>query len=316
MLFNGHMETIFPAMFRKVSGVEFERERIKTPDDDFIDLDWSRINSNKLAIICHGLEGDSQRPYMKGMTKAVNKLLNYDAVAFNFRGCSGEINLQSRFYHSGATDDLEVVVNHALLKGYDSISLIGFSLGGNLVLKYLGEIGKDPTKKISSAVTFSVPLHLESSSYRLMKWFNYGYSQRFLKSLKSKIKQKENRMPGNISLEQLDKVRHVFHFDDLFTAPLHGFIDAKDYYTSCSSLFLVDRIRIPTLIINALNDPILSKKCFPFTLLKSNKIVAFEAPQKGGHCGFARFEDDFYWSERRAAEFIKSDIRKSEIFEL
>ena len=117
-------------------------------------------------------------------------------------------------------------------------------------------------------------------------------------------------------MEQLDKVRHVFHFDDLFTAPLHGFIDAKDYYTSCSSLFFVDRIRVPTLIINALNDPFLSKKCFPFALLKSNKIIAFEAPQKGGHCGFVSFEDDFYWSERRADEFIKSDKRKSEIIEL
>lgn len=137
VLFNGHLQTIFPALFRKHLSLPFDRERITTPDGDFLDLDWLRQDSKKLVIICHGLEGDSRRPYMRGMAKHFfqNK---YDVLTWNFRGCSGELNIRPFFYHSGATYDLETVVNHAAEK-YAQVYLIGFSLGGNLTLKYLGE---------------------------------------------------------------------------------------------------------------------------------------------------------------------------------
>lgn len=304
LLFNGHIETIYPALFRKINNVKLTRERITTPDQDFVDLDWLKTGSEELVIICHGLEGDSQQPYMLGMTRAVSNLLKHDALAWNYRGCSGEINLHHRFYHSGATDDLDVVVKHAMNQGYQSISLIGFSLGGNLVLKYLGEIGADPAHPVTAGVVFSVPLDLEASSKKMMKWYNYVYSQRFMKSLKNKVKQKKGRLPEHISLEQIDKVRHVFHFDDLFTAPIHGFRDARDYYKSCSSLFFLNNIRKPVLIVNARNDPFLDETCFPFEKLADNQYIYFEAPERGGHCGFASFETEYYWSERRAVQFL------------
>ena len=137
LLFSRHLETIYPALFRNVD-LNYQRERIATPDDDFLDLDWLKQGSKKLIIISHGLEGNSSRAYMKGMAKASSEK-GFDVIAWNFRGCSDEMNKQLRFYHSGATDDLECVVAHAQRNGYTEIYLIGFSLGGNLTLKYLGE---------------------------------------------------------------------------------------------------------------------------------------------------------------------------------
>ncbi len=301
ILFNRHIETIYPALFRKVEGVNTIRERINTPDNDFLDLDWSRVGSKDLVIISHGLEGNSEKAYMRGMIKAVNLKLEKDALAWNYRGCSGEQNLTNRFYHSGATDDLELVVNHALSNGYQTVQLIGFSLGGNLTLKYLGEREKS---NISGAVVFSVPLDLEESSNKLMEWFNYLYSKRFLNSLKSKFKQKNPPLPNAISASEIDNLKHVFHFDEVITAPLHGFKDAKHYYRECSSLFFLPDITDPVLIVNAKNDPFLSDTCFPYELLRDHPNVFFESPEKGGHCGFAEFKSAYFWSEHRAMEFL------------
>jgi len=302
ILFNKHIETIYPALFRKVVGVNLKRERIHTPDNDFLDLDWSPIGSKDLVIISHGLEGNSQKAYMQGMVKAVNKLLKKDALAWNYRGCSGEQNLTHRFYHSGATDDLDLVVEHALVKGYSSIQLIGFSLGGNLTLKYLGE---STNPALVSGVVFSVPMDLEQSSYKLMEWFNYLYSYRFLRSLKKKFKEKMPPLPKPVTTKEIDQLKHVFHFDEVITAPLHGFRDAHHYYEECSSLFFLPDISIPVLIVNAQNDPFLSSTCFPYDLLKDHSSIFFESPKKGGHCGFADFSNEFYWSEQRAMEFLR-----------
>ncbi len=303
ILFNRHLETIYPALFRKVSGVKTIRERIQTPDNDFLDLDWSKIGSKDLVIISHGLEGNSQKPYMLGMTKAVNQKLEKDALAWNYRGCSGEQNLTNRFYHSGATDDLELVISYALKKGYNTIQLIGFSLGGNLTLKYLGERKRT---FVSSAVVFSVPLDLEKSSDKLMRWFNYLYSQRFLNSLKKKFKEKNPPLEKQISALEIDKLKHVFHFDEVITAPLHGFKDARHYYKECSSLFFLPDITDTVLIVNAQNDPFLSDTCFPYDLLRNHPSVFFETPEKGGHCGFADFTNSFFWSEQRAMDFLSN----------
>jgi len=301
ILFNNHIETIYPALFRVVNNVNSNRERINTNDGDFLDLDWSLAGSKKLIIISHGLEGNSQKAYILGMIKAVNHL-GKDALAWNYRGCSGEMNLTDRFYHSGATDDLDLVINHALNKGYEQIQLIGFSLGGNLTLKYLGEGHKN---KIESAVVFSVPMDLEKSSFKLMKWFNYLYSRRFLESLKKKFKQKMPLLPSPITHNEIDRLKSVFQFDELITAPLHGFKNAQHYYKECSSLFFLPEISTPTLIVNARNDPFLSESCFPYNMLKNHNFVHFETPLKGGHVGFTDFTNPFYWSEQRVIEFLQ-----------
>lgn len=300
-LFNAHLETIFPSQFRNVKLPPYQRERITTPDNDFLDLDWLKQDSQKLAIISHGLEGDTSRPYIKGMAKALYDN-GYDTLTWNYRGCSGEMNQALRFYHSGATDDLATVVDHASDKGYGEINLIGFSLGGNLTLKYLGEERNRPA--LHKAVTFSVPLDLHTSCMKISEPSNWIYSQRFLRSLRKKVIGKSKIMHG-IDITLLKKVKTLQQFDDVFTGPIHGFKDAIDYYTQCSSLRVVSNITLPTLIVNAKNDPFLSPKCFPNDMLKNHPFVSFETPDHGGHVGFTQFnKNGLYWSEERTLEFL------------
>jgi uncharacterized protein len=304
LLFSGHLETIYPALFRTIE-LPYKRERIPTPDGDFLDLDWIKNNSKKLVIISHGLEGNSSRAYMKGMAKAFSEK-GFDVIAWNFRGCSAEMNKLLRFYHSGATDDLDSVVRHAQRNGYTEIYLIGFSLGGNLTLKYLGE--RNSSTEITKAVVFSTPLDLHTSCLKISKPGNVIYSARFLKSLKNKIIQKSKLIPG-LDLKGIERIDTLISFDDRYTAPLHGFDSALDYYNKCSSIHFIESITLPTLIVNAQNDPFLSELCYPISEVKNHPWVKFENPQFGGHVGFAQFnKNGLYWSEERALSFLTSDI--------
>jgi uncharacterized protein len=300
-LFSAHLETIYPALLRKVNGVVYERERIRTPDDDFLDLDWLKQGAARVVIISHGLEGNTSRAYVKGMAQAFYHQ-NFDVLTWNFRGCSGEVNKQLRFYHSGATDDLDHVIHHAIQKGYKEIRLIGFSLGGNMTLKYLGE--KDAPAEITKAAVFSVPMDLHSSCLRISKRSNWIYSNRFLNSLKTKVIAKAP-MWQELDVADIHKIKTLIDFDDRYTAPLHGFLNAVDYYQRCSSIHFVESIKTPTLIVNAQNDPFLSEKCYPRRQLKAHSFVRFEDPGFGGHVGFAQFsKNGLYWSEERALSFM------------
>lgn len=297
-LFNAHLETIYPSLLRRVN-LEYERERCTLPDGDFLDLDWIRGASDKVAIISHGLEGNSHRAYVKGMARALVEN-GFDVVAWNFRGCSGEMNKSLRFYHSGATDDLSFVVDHALKKLYSKIFLIGFSLGGNLTLKYAGERALD--RRVNGIAVFSVPLHLHTSCIKISKPSNWIYSRRFLKNLKRKIKAKAKLMRG-LDVDGIDKISTIMEFDDRYTAPLHGFGSAIEYYTKCSSIHFLQGIKTPTLVVNAKNDPFLSVECFPAAV--SNPSIKMEFPDHGGHVGFASFHrNGLYWSEQRALDFF------------
>jgi uncharacterized protein len=301
-LFNAHLETIFPSLLRRVGLPPYKRERIKTPDDDFLDLDWLSGLNDKLLIISHGLEGSADRPYVKGLARAAFAE-KFDVLAWNFRGCGGEINQQLRFYHSGATDDLEKVVQHAIhVRGYKQIYLAGFSLGGNLTLKYLGE--RQVHHEIKKAVAFSVPLHLHSSCAKISLPSNRIYANRFLKSLKQKIRLKHVAFP-QLDISALHQIRTIQEFDDKYTAPLHGYKDAAEYYEKNSAIHFLKEIRTPTLIINALNDPFLSKECFPEHILGAHNAVRLEIPLRGGHVGFAQFtRKGLYWSEERGLDFL------------
>jgi predicted alpha/beta-fold hydrolase len=304
--FSGHLQTILPALFRKVGNIAYERERIITPDKDFLDLDWSGAGSDKLAIISHGLEGDSQRPYVKGMVRTFNKK-GWDVLAWNYRGCSGEANKICRSYHSGETNDLDYVIRYVLKKNkYPEIVLIGFSIGGNITLKYLGEQGENILPEIKASVCFSVPCHLESAAKHLSKLQNRIYLNRFLNSLRKKLNEKSKLIPGMPDLNGIDKIRDFFEFDERFTAPMNGFKSAHDYWEKSSSIFFIEKIRIPTLLVNAKNDPFLPPECFPVNEAERNPFFFLEIPSSGGHCGFyERNEEGTYWSEKRAVEFVR-----------
>ncbi len=303
---NGHAQTIFSALCRTVKDVTYQRERLFTDDDDFLDLDWRRVGSTRLAILSHGLESSSQRSYMLGMARALNQN-GFDVLAWNFRGCSGEPNRQARAYHSGATDDLHRVVQHSLKRGYTRIVLVGFSLGANLTLKYLGERGRDAIAHIAAAVCLSVPLNLAECSRAISR--QPIYNRRFLRQLTQKVIAKSIYVPQPIALERLRRIKTLWEFDDCYTAPLHGFKNAEDYYAKCSSENFLDEIAVPTLIINAMDDPFLTSACFPFERMKKLRMVWFETPHAGGHIGFVSFNrQGMYWSEQRAVEFLAERV--------
>lgn len=301
---NGHLQTIIPALFRRVD-LDYHRERISTPDGDFLDLDWTHGNHSNLLIICHGLEGSSSRAYVKGMAKYFHKN-HWKVLTWNYRGCSEEMNRKLRFYHSGATDDLNTVLNHAISNySFSKIHLLGFSLGGNLILKYLGEKELDVHKSISKAIGLSVPIDLYASCMKLSRGVNQIYSKRFLKQLKKKVRKKSIAFPDKFDLSLLNKIRTLFDFDDAFTAPVHGFDSALDYYSKCSAKQFLPNIKIPTLLINAKNDPFLASSCYPKKEIRAHSYLELLLPENGGHCGFAdrRFSNE-YWSEIVALEFM------------
>ncbi|AKD03476.1 alpha/beta fold hydrolase [Pontibacter korlensis] len=300
-LFNGHLQTIIPSLFRQVEGVQYERERLLTPDDDFIDADWSIVGSNTLLILSHGLEGDTGRPYITGMVKAFNTE-GIDALAWNYRSCSGEPNKLLRSYHLGASDDLDFVVRHALAtKRYKTVYLVGFSAGGNITLKYLGEDPQQVPKQIKRATVFSTPIDLKSSALKISKI----YTQRFLRTLGRKLEQKQQMYPGEIDLSGYSLSWSFPEFDNRYTAPIHGFKDAAEYYARSSSKQFLKNIQVPTLLVNAKNDPFLAPECYPIEEARDNPNFYLEMPEQGGHVGFAvDFRKDRYYSEERAVKFL------------
>ena len=306
LLRNGHLQTIVPTLIRKLDKKLYHRERINTPDDDFLDVDWATVGSDMIAILSHGLEGNSHRHYVIGMAGMLNRF-GWDALAWNYRGCSGETNRKLRMYHNGSIDDLDCVVRHVLKSNaYRTIALIGFSLGGNLTLVYLGRNAEVIDPRIQKAAVFSVPCDLRASASELSKLKNKIYMTFFLRTLHAKIKAKMKILPGQINDDGYHRIKNFRDFDNRYTAPIHGFNDAEDYWSKCSSNQFIPRIKIPTLIVNALDDPFLADGCYPLQESSNHKNVYLEMPSFGGHVGFVRFnEDKSYWSERRAIAFLQ-----------
>ncbi len=301
-----HIETIYPVVFRDVSEVIYDRERLELADGDFLDLDWIKKGNKKLVLLCHGLEGNTESKYLKGMARAASTA-GYDVLTWNYRGCSGEINRNFRFYHSGESADLDLVVQCAVSTNrYTSIGLIGFSVGGNIALKYLGEKSSSLSPFIKAAVTFSAPCDLKAGALQMAKWRSKFYMNRFLKNLHLKVLAKNKQYPGQINDEGFTAIKNFIQFDERYTAPIHGFKDASDYYKRSSSLFYLSEITVPTLLVSALNDPFLAKECFPFEQAKLNPFFFLETPKTGGHCGFYQYSSNGnYWSDNRALEFLQ-----------
>lgn len=307
LLRNPHVHTAWASLARPIDDPGYERERLELPDGDFLDLDRLNRGNRRVAILSHGLEGHSHRPYMRGMARALDRA-GWDVIAWNYRGCSGEPNRLLRSYHSGATEDLEAVVAH-VAPAYAEVALVGFSLGGNLTLKYLGERALEAAVRISAAVVFSVPCDLKASSLNLERPANRFYLRRFMRTLRRKIQVKDALHPGILDLNGLEAVNTFREFDDRYTAPIHGFRDAEDYWARASSGPLVPEIRVPTLIVSSLDDPFLTPACFPVREASTSRHVTLETPAHGGHVGFVRFGGDgLYGSERRAVEFLASFV--------
>ena len=302
---NPHLATIYPSLFRKVEGVSYERERIDTWDNDFMDLDWVKKGSKSLLLLAHGLEGGSHRHYMLGPAKYFSDR-DWDVVSWNCRTCSGEMNKQLRMYHHAATDDLAAVVNHIVnKKEYSKIVLAGFSMGGSLIIKYLGE-GQHVPKEIFKSVVFSVPCDLKDSALTLSRKGRGFYRKKFLGKLKEKISEKAKMYPKKISVEGIEQIVHFPQFDEKYTAPLHGFDSADDFYHKASAKNYLEGIEQPTLIVNALNDPFFTEASYPFKEVDKLDKVFLETPKRGGHVGFM-LNSKSSWMEQRIWNFIHTD---------
>lgn len=306
LLKNGHIQTLYPYFFRKIKDVHFSRKRLFTDDNDFIDIDISDIGSKQLVILSHGLEGSSDTQYIRGMTKHFNKI-GVDVVSWNMRSCSGELNWTEKFYHANTISDLELVIQHALSrKDYTDVYLLGFSLGAALTTNYLGLKGKDVNPLIKRAVVFSAPCDLKSSIKELSRPINKMYLENFLSTMRNKILEKHRTIGlSKVDIKDLGKIKTFQDFDNRFTAPLHGFLDANDYYKKGSCKEKIKDIAIPTLMVNAQNDPFLGDDCYPTLEAKNNNNFFLEIPMSGGHVGFLEsFKKGILWSELRAQSFL------------
>jgi predicted alpha/beta-fold hydrolase len=296
------VQTILPVMLPRRLGVSYHRELLELPDGDFLELDWSRRGSRRLAIVTHGLEGGTNGGYVRGTVAAMNAA-GWDAVAWNFRGCGSGLNRLVRFYHSGDSADLRSVVDHAS-PSYDAVVLIGFSLGGNITLKYLGE--EPPNSKVIAAATVSVPVDLASSARVLDERIsNRLYLRRFISSLVAKVEAKARHFPEDLNIEGARWIRTFQEFDNRYTAPIHGFRDAAEYWKRSSSRQYLPSISVPTLLLSARNDPFLTPECFPDPEAQASSRLYLEAPESGGHVGFLDLANGLEpWSERRVVAFL------------
>jgi predicted alpha/beta-fold hydrolase len=300
---NGHLQTILPALFPRRLPLVYEPELLELPDGDFLNLDWARAGCERLAILSHGLESDSSAGYIRGMAAALNAA-GWDALAWNFRSCGPQANRLLRSYHSGETGDLRAVVRHAGAR-YSQIALVGFSLGGNVTLKFLGEA--KPPPEIVAAATVSVPVDLAASAKTLDgRRVNRIYVRRFLKTLVAKIEAKARRFPDQLDTTDIRRIASFQEFDDRYTSVLHDFRDAADYWAQSSSRQYLARIETPTLLVSARNDPFLAPTCFPFTEAEANPHFFLETPASGGHVGFVDRLGGTgpNWIERRVTAFL------------
>ncbi len=302
---NGHLQTIVPVLFPRRLSIVFEDERLELEDGDFLDIHWARTMGDaprSLVILSHGLEGSAGNGYIRGMASAFNAA-GWDALAWDFRGCGSEPNRLVRFYHSGETGDLAAVIRHAAAK-YSRIALVGFSLGGNITLKYMGEAPPHPA--VIGAAGISVPVDLAACAKALdLRRSNHIYLGRFLKTLIAKVEAKAVHFPAQLDTAGIRGIRSFREFDDRYTARIHGFRDAADYWAQSSARQYLPGITVPTLLLNARNDPFLTPESFPFAEAEWHPRLFFEAPESGGHVGFLDFVRGMEpWSERRVVEFL------------
>ncbi|SKB49804.1 hypothetical protein SAMN05660776_1420 [Salegentibacter holothuriorum] len=302
---NPHVSSIYAATLRKVDFSFNTTDRIELSDGDFLDLErgFYSPKNNKVIILLHGLAGNANRPYMLGMAKQFQQH-GWDVVSMNFRSCSGEMNRLYRSYHGGATEDLQAVIKYLQQENqYKEINLIGFSLGGNLLLKYLGEQATIPSE-IKSAVAISTPCDLGASLEELNKIHNFLYSKRFLKNLKKELQLRQTHFPEKISKKEITQCNSLLAIDELYTSKAHGFKNASDYYKKCSCIGFLPNITTPTLLINAKNDSFLSPNSYPTEIARNSEFLHLETPKHGGHVGYIQ-HNKAYYHEERALEFIK-----------
>lgn len=319
---NGHLQTVWRKFFGAIPVLPcLFRERWETPDDDFLDLDFMGFSAEKLKgnqepiVLClHGFEGSSEAKYIRGMLYAVSQM-GWRGVALNFRSCSGEMNRQPRFYHSGETSDLNWVMERLSLRYPDApFFVVGFSLGGSVLLRCLGEGGASAASLIQAAVAISVPYDLGMVARRIDTGFMRVYGQNFLKTLKEKMIQKAVRYPTLIDPIRVASIKSYIEFENQAFAPLHHFEDAKDYWRQCSAQYFLEGVSCPTLILHSEDDPFLPGAHLPKKIFEASKWLIPEISKNGGHVGFMQGALPWrvnYWAEARTMVFFSKFLNET-----
>lgn len=286
----GNLQTIWPALYaRRVLGPrpQFRRERWSTPDGDFIDVDWLQPQREQtLLVLFHGLEGSSQSHYAQAFADFAREQGLAYAVP-HFRGCSGEINLAPRAYHSGDFEEVDWILARFRSRHRGPIVAVGISLGGNALMRWAGEAGAAAAQVVSAVASVCAPLDLSAGGQAIGRGFNrLVYTRMFLGTMKPKAMQKLAQHPGLFDERALQAARDLYEFDNLFTAPLHGFRDVDDYWYRASAKPHLARIRIPALAVNAQNDPFVPASSLPRAEEVGAHVTLWQPPH-GGHVGFA-----------------------------
>jgi len=281
---NGHLHTILASLLFRPSHVDYQRKKIATPDGDMLELDLlENTSESPVAILLHGLEGSSRRYYIQNLARHLFDS-GFTVAALNFRSCGGSLNSRRRFYHSGETDDLETVCEWLSDQYPQSIQLAaGFSLGGSIIFNYLNRFREE--SKIQGFTAISVPYDLYRGSINLQKGFNRVYDYSFVRTLRKKLELKRQQFPDL----PLFNGSTLFDFDDQVTAPVHGFKDARDYYTQCSSAFFMDHIQTSGLLIHSKEDPLCPFEYTPTGAIENNPYLSTVFTDRGGHVGFWSF---------------------------
>lgn len=304
---NAHFQTIIPNKFRKFPNPYTLRQRLELADGDFIDLDCHQTGSNKLLVLVHGLEGSTSSRYILGATHFfVNQ--GFDVIALNQRSCSGEMNRLPQLYHHGITTDvLAALVAHG--NNYEEVFLMGFSLGGNQVLKLMGENPALLPSNLRAAMAVSAPIFLPTCVTKIHEPSQWVYQKMFLNELKAKVAIKAQQFPAAYDISKLQQTKNLYDFDNNFTAPVFGFKNGQDYYQKASSWPYLEHVERPVLLLNATDDPMLSAACFPEKLAAKHPFFYLCATQYGGHVGFYNNMEKSYLTEIVAADFFKSHSR-------
>lgn len=306
---NRHVQTIVPNVFFRRPQLELRRERLELPDGDFVDVDWTTGKTGPIVIVLHGLEGSVRSRYACNIMRRIHDM-GMRAALPHFRGCSGEPNRLPIGYHSGFTQDLEYFTG--LLKQREPgtpLAAVGYSLGGNVLLKWLGD--SPNASRLTTGVAVSVPFDLADCSAAIEKGLSKIYMWDFMGRMRRSARRKFSRIKASVSLPDLDKLRTFRQFDDAMTAPLHGYKDADDYYARASSKPVLRRIQVPTLVVHAADDPFMSRSVVP-TAEELSPSIRFELSEMGGHVGFidGTLFKPRRWVDQRIVRHLQAHLPK------
>ena len=305
---SGHLQTIYPALCSAKPAVAFRRERWNAPDGDFIDVDFVDGKPGQpFVVLFHGLEGSSGSHYARSLMADV-AARGWSGAVPHFRGCSGEPNRAPRFYHSGDAVEIDWVMRRLRLRATGKLYATGVSLGGNALLRWLGE-SQHQAEIVDAACAISAPLDLEQGGKTLSRGLNLLYTRMFLQTLKPKCVAKLQQFPGLFDLDAMLAARDLYAFDNVVTAPLHGYRDTDDYWDRASAKHVLTDITVPTLVLNAQNDPFLPRQHLPH---KAAPNVVLDYPLHGGHVGFAvgMLPGRINWLPQRLIDFLEGSTRR------